>query len=126
MNQETKVKLFRAYYLFQNVLLILYLIAAIPVSTILLIFFFLLPDVWNNPRPDIIKGYIFMATIILSTFGIPLVISIFSRKAAKNLSLQKKLTGFQIIASILYPFSSCFVWFILFNFIKFWFFRNYN
>ena len=124
MNQKTKLKLFRAYYLFQNVLLILYLIAAIPATILLLIIFFLLPDVWNNPRPDIIKSYILMATIILSTFGIPLIISVFSRKAAKNLSLQNKLSVIQIIAAILYPFSSCFVWFILYKFIKFWFFHK--
>ena len=118
MNQETKLKLFRVYYLFQIVLLILYLITVIPIATGLLIFFFLLPDVWNNPTPDIIKGYLFMVTIILSTFGIPLIISIFSMKAAKNISEQKKATILQIIAGILYPISSSFIWFILYKLIR--------
>ncbi len=122
MNQKTKLKLFRAYYLFQNVLLILYLIAAIPATILLLIIFFLIPDVWNDRSPSVIKGYLTMATIILSTFGIPLIIFVFSRKAAKNLSLQNKLSVIQIIAAILYPFSSCFVWFILYKFIMFEFF----
>lgn len=122
MNQKTKLKLFRAYYLFQNVLLILYLIAAIPATILLLIIFFLIPDVWNDRSPSVIKGYLTMSTIILSTFGIPLIISVFSRKAAKNLSLQNKLSVIQIIAAILYPFSSCFVWFILYKFIMFEFF----
>ena len=124
MNQKTKLKLFRAYYLFQNVLLILYLIAAIPATILLLIIFFLIPDVWNDRSPSVIKGYLTMSTIILSTFGIPLIISVFSRKAAKNLSLQNKPSVIQIIAAILYPFSSCFVWFILYKFIKFWFFHK--
>ncbi len=124
MNQKTKLKLFRAYYLFQNVLLILYLIAAIPATILLLIIFFLIPDMWNDRSPSVIKGYLTMSTIILSTFGIPLIISVFSRKAAKNLSLQNKPSVIQIIAAILYPFSSCFVWFILYKFIKFWFFHK--
>ena len=124
MNQKTKLKLFRAYYLFQNVLLILYLIAAIPATILLLIIFFLIPDMWNDRSPSVIKVYLTMSTIILSTFGIPLIISVFSRKAAKNLSLQNKPSVIQIIAAILYPFSSCFVWFILYKFIKFWFFHK--
>ena len=124
MNQKTKLKLFRTYYLFQNVLLILYLIAAIPATILLLIIFFLIPDMWNDRSPSVIKGYLTMSTIILSTFGIPLIISVFSRKAAKNLSLQNKPSVIQIIAAILYPFSSCFVWFILYKFIKFWFFHK--
>lgn len=116
MNQETKLKLFRAYYLFQKFLLILYLIIGVSIAALSLLFSFYLFD--TGPWYIILVEYLKVVAIILSTFGIPLIISIFSMKAAKNISEQKKATILQIIAGILYPISSSFIWFILYKLIR--------
>ena len=113
MIRVSKQKVFRIYYWFQQIVLMLYLLIAVPVTGLLLIAGFLLFEVRNNFVKDNIVSYIILVSIIFATFGIPLLVSILSRRAAKNISEDKKPTIIQIVSSILYPFTSCFVWFVL-------------
>ena len=97
MIRVSKQKVFRIYYWFQQIVLILYLLIAVPVTGLLLIAGFLLFEVRNNFVKDNIVSYIILVSIIFATFGIPLLVSILSRRAAKNISEDKKPTIIQIV-----------------------------
>ena len=114
MIRVSKQKVFRIYYWFQQIMLILYLLIIIPIAVLLLISYFLLFDVRDHLVKETILLYLIVVSIIFATFGIPLLVSILSRRAAKNISEDKKPTIIQIVSSILYPFTSCFVWFVLY------------
>ena len=114
MIRVSKQKVFRIYYWFQQIMLILYLLIAIPVAGLLLIAGFLLFDVRAHLVKETILLYLIVVSIIFATFGIPLLVSILSRRAAKNISEDKKPTIIQIVSSVLYPFTSCFAWFVLY------------
>ena len=126
MIRVSKQKVFRIYYWFQQIVLMLYLLIAVPVTGLLLIAGFLLFEVRNNFVKDNIVSYIILVSIIFATFGIPLLVSILSRRAAKNISEDKKPTIIQIVSSVLYPFTSCFAWYALYKVIRFWFFHQYG
>ena len=126
MIRVSKQKVFRIYYWFQQIMLILYLLIAVPVTGLLLIAGFLLFEVRNNFVKDNIVSYIILVSIIFATFGIPLLVSILSRRAAKNISEDKKPTIIQIVSSILYPFTSCFVWFVLYILIRYGALQKYD
>ena len=104
----------------------LYLLIAVPVTGLLLIAGFLLFEVRNNFVKDNIVSYIILVSIIFATFGIPLLVSILSRRAAKNISEDKKPTIIQIVSSVLYPFTSCFVWFVLYILIRYGALQKYD
>ena len=114
MIRVSKQKVFRIYYWFQQIMLILYLLIIIPIAVLLLISYFLLFDVRDHLVKETILLYLIVVSIIFATFGIPLLVSILSRRAAKNISEDKKPTIIQIVSSILYPFTSCFAWFVLY------------
>ena len=97
MIRVSKQKVFRIYYWFQQIVLMLYLLIAVPVTGLLLIAGFLLFEVRNNFVKDNIVSYIILVSIIFATFGIPLLVSILSRRAAKNISEDKKPTIIQIV-----------------------------
>ena len=126
MIRVSKQKVFRIYYWFQQIVLMLYLLIAVPVTGLLLIAGFLLFEVRNNFVKDNIVSYIILVSIIFATFGIPLLVSILSRRAAKNISEDKKPTIIQIVSSVLYPFTSCFVWFVLYIIIRYWALQKYD
>ena len=114
MIRVSKQKVFRIYYWFQQIMLILYLLIIIPIAVLLLISYFLLFDVRDHLVKETILLYLIVVSIIFATFGIPLLVSILSRRAAKNISEDKKPTIIQIVSSVLYPFTSCFAWFVLY------------
>ena len=126
MIRVSKQKVFRIYYWFQQIVLMLYLLIAVPVTGLLLIAGFLLFEVRNNFVKDNIVSYIILVSIIFATFGIPLLVSILSRRAAKNISEDKKPTIIQIVSSVLYPFTSCFVWFVLYILIRYGALQKYD
>lgn len=126
MIRVSKQKVFRIYYWFQQIMLILYLLIIIPIAVLLLISYFLLFDVRDHLVKETILLYLIVVSIIFATFGIPLLVSILSRRAAKNISEDKKPTIIQIVSSILYPFTSCFAWYALYKVIRFWFFHQYG
>ncbi len=126
MIRVSKQKVFRIYYWFQQIMLILYLLIAIPVAGLLLIAGFLLFDVRAHLVKETILLYLIVVSIIFATFGIPLLVSILSRRAAKNISEDKKPTIIQIVSSVLYPFTSCFVWFVLYIIIRYWALQKYD
>lgn len=126
MIRVSKQKVFRIYYWFQQIVLILYLLIAVPVAGLLLIAGFLLFDVRAHLVKETILLYLIVVSIIFATFGIPLLVSILSRRAAKNISEDKKPTIIQIVSSVLYPFTSCFVWFVLYIIIRYWALQKYD
>ena len=126
MIRVSKQKVFRIYYWFQQIMLILYLLIAIPVAGLLLIAGFLLFDVRAHLVKETILLYLIVVSIIFATFGIPLLVLILSRRAAKNISEDKKPTIIQIVSSVLYPFTSCFVWFVLYIIIRYWALQKYD
>ena len=126
MIRVSKQKVFRIYYWFQQIVLMLYLLIAVPVTGLLLIAGFLLFEVRNNFVKDNIVSYIILVSIIFATFGIPLLVSILSRRAAKNISEDKKPTIIQIVSSVLYPFTSCFAWFVLYILIRYGALQKYD
>ena len=126
MIRVSKQKVFRIYYWFQQIMLILYLLIIIPIAVLLLISYFLLFDVRDHLVKETILLYLIVVSIIFATFGIPLLVSILSRRAAKNISEDKKPTIIQIVSSVLYPFTSCFVWFVLYIIIRYWALQKYD
>ena len=126
MIRVSKQKVFRIYYWFQQIMLILYLLIIIPIAVLLLISYFLLFDVRDHLVKETILLYLIVVSIIFATFGIPLLVSILSRRAAKNISEDKKPTIIQIVSSVLYPFTSCFAWFVLYILIRYGALQKYD
>lgn len=109
MKKLTYIKPFKIYYTLQQYILFFYIILILPNVLCVLIFLLLMTDIKRTSTITDLIPYLQIAVPVMVIFGGHLIISVLSQNATKNLAESNRVSIYQKIALIIYPFTLCLV-----------------